>query len=95
MDTVVAVHNNMNEKSWKDVLEWEALHAQTCAQPTLSRFLGRPNDLTPKAWVKHYVLGYPRPFDRHDWFVDRCGKQVRYVIDFYFDEEMNQQGKVV
>lgn len=26
------------------------------------------------------------PFDRHDWYVDRCGKQVRYVIDFYFDE---------
>jgi len=26
------------------------------------------------------------PFDRHDWYVDRCGKEVRYVIDFYFDE---------
>ena len=20
---------------------------------------------------------------RHDWTIDRCGKQVRYVIDFY------------
>ena len=27
------------------------------------------------------------PFDRHDWFVDRCGEEVRYVIDFYFDDE--------
>jgi len=26
---------------------------------------------------------YALPFDRHDWIVDRCGKQVRYVIDFY------------
>ena len=26
------------------------------------------------------------PFDRHDWYVDRCGREVRYVIDFYFDE---------
>lgn len=26
------------------------------------------------------------PFDRHDWFVDRSGREVRYVIDFYFDE---------
>lgn len=23
------------------------------------------------------------PFDRHDWIVDRCGKEVRYVIDYY------------
>lgn len=23
------------------------------------------------------------PFDRHDWIVDRCGKDVRYVIDYY------------
>lgn len=26
---------------------------------------------------------YTPPFDRHDWIVDRCGTQVRYVIDFY------------
>jgi cytochrome c heme-lyase len=25
----------------------------------------------------------PKPFDRHDWVVDRCGKEVRYVIDYY------------
>ena len=23
------------------------------------------------------------PFDRHDWTVDRCGKEVRYCIDYY------------
>lgn len=23
------------------------------------------------------------PFDRHDWIVNRCGKEVRYVIDYY------------
>jgi cytochrome c heme-lyase len=26
---------------------------------------------------------YSLPFDRHDWVVDRDGKDVRYVIDFY------------
>lgn len=26
---------------------------------------------------------FVRPFDRHDWIVDRCGREVRYVIDFY------------
>ena len=32
-------------------------------------------------------IGGPLPFDRHDWFVDRCGQEVRYVIDFYFDDD--------
>lgn len=29
------------------------------------------------------LFGYQPPFDRHDWVVDRCGKKVEYVIDFY------------
>ncbi|RPA94617.1 hypothetical protein L873DRAFT_1837569 [Choiromyces venosus 120613-1] len=29
------------------------------------------------------LLGYQAPFDRHDWAVDRCGKKIDYVIDFY------------
>jgi len=24
-----------------------------------------------------------RPFDRHDWVIDRCGTEVRYIIDYY------------
>lgn len=32
-------------------------------------------------------MGAPLPFDRHDWYVDRCGTEVRYVIDFYFDDD--------
>lgn len=28
-------------------------------------------------------FSYPLPFDRHDWIVDRCGKDVRYIIDYY------------
>jgi hypothetical protein len=28
---------------------------------------------------------YGFPFDRHDWFVDRNGREVRYVIDYYFN----------
>jgi len=26
---------------------------------------------------------YELPFDRHDWIVDRCGREVRYIIDYY------------
>lgn len=29
------------------------------------------------------VLRYELPFDRHDWVIDRCGTEVRYVIDYY------------
>lgn len=27
------------------------------------------------------------PFDRHDWYVNRCGKEVRYIIDYYDMED--------
>lgn len=33
--------------------------------------------------IRPHPQGYKLPFDRHDWVVDRCGRQVRYVIDFY------------
>ena len=35
----------------------------------------------------HTWMGGQLPFDRHDWYVDRCGQEVRYVIDFYFHED--------
>lgn len=34
---------------------------------------------------------YPEPFDRHDWIVDRCGTEVRYVIDYYYNEAVADQ----
>lgn len=51
--------------------------------PKLHRFLGRPDELSPKAWFNYWVMGYKKPFDRHDWYIDRCGQKIRYVIDFY------------
>mmetsp|Transcript_12588 Transcript_12588/g.41495 ORF Transcript_12588/g.41495 Transcript_12588/m.41495 type:complete len:257 (+) Transcript_12588:88-858(+) len=85
MATVVSVHNSMNEMTWKAVLQWERLHAEACPFPMLLRFEGRPHDLSPRArWLG--LWGGPAPFDRHDWKVLRCGQEVRYIIDFYFDE---------
>jgi hypothetical protein len=26
-------------------------------------------------------MGYKMPFDRHDWTVDRCGKQVIEILN--------------
>lgn len=86
MDSVVAAHNTMNEITWKEVWVWETLHRDSCSHPSLLRFLGRPDDLSPLARIRSW-FGGPLPFDRHDWYIDRCGKEVRYVIDFYFDED--------
>ena len=50
-----------------------------CAEPKLYKFMGRPKDLSPKARV-NALMGYKKPFDRHDWVVDRCGlAQVRSI----------------
>lgn len=85
IESMVAVHNFLNEGVWEEVKKWEAPHAtKVCLGPTLKRFMGRPNDLSPKAWLFHKVWGGDRPFDRHDWTVERCGgREVRYVIDYY------------
>ncbi|KAJ2614704.1 Cytochrome c1 heme lyase [Coemansia sp. RSA 1365] len=82
MKTVVPIHNVVNEMCWKQILEWEKYHQTQCASPKLLRFEGKANDLTPKARFRSFI-GFQKPFDRHDWTVDRCGKSVRYVIDFY------------
>lgn len=33
--------------------------------------------------IQVFFSRYAAPFDRHDWVVDRCGMQMRYVVDFY------------
>jgi cytochrome c heme-lyase len=87
MESVVALHNNMNEKTWAQVVEWERQTYKADATPKLLKFMGRPHDLSPKATLKHYLLGHPLPYDRHDWTVLRDdGSTVRYVIDYYYDE---------
>ncbi len=85
MDAIVAIHNVVNEQTWQEVLKWERRACPSPAPPPkLARFMGRPRDLSPRAAFRHYILGRVRPFDRHDWFVERAdGTTVRYVIDFY------------
>ena len=101
VSSVVAIHNTVNERAWREVLAWEVLHhgcgqrarhsAATaflvehtlrchswCEHPRLVRFVGRPQDYSPKARLLN-LLGYKLPFDRHDWVVDRCGREVRRV----------------
>ncbi|KAJ9066027.1 holocytochrome c synthase [Entomophthora muscae] len=58
IETMVDIHNFLNEGAWEEILKWEKFHERA-----------------------------PKPFDRHDWIVDRGGKPVRYIIDYYGGEE--------
>ncbi|KNZ60063.1 uncharacterized protein VP01_1618g1 [Puccinia sorghi] len=92
MYTVVPIHNAVNERVWGQVLEWEAGYGRGSfdrwprsgkSGPMLCSFRGRPNDLSPRAWIK-VLSGYQAPFDRHDWEVIRpTEERMRYVVDFY------------
>ena len=50
------------------------------------------------AYYSYFFLpSYDLPFDRHDWVVDRGGKEVRYIIDYYDigDEQEYKTGEFV
>jgi cytochrome c heme-lyase len=83
---VVRIHNSVNEQGWFQVRMWEQILYQN-SNPRLVKFLGRPKDVSPRAWFLTNILGYRPPFDRHDWYVDagthRQETPRRYVIDFY------------
>lgn len=56
----------------------------------LKSFGGKAADYSPRARIRQ-LMGYELPFDRHDWIVDRCGKEVRYVIDYYDGGKVNNK----
>lgn len=82
MADIIKIHNANNEQAWQEVLKWEALHAKECMNPRLKSFGGKAQNYSPRARIRSW-MGYELPFDRHDWIIDRCGKDVRYVIDYY------------
>ncbi|KAF7493511.1 Cytochrome c-type heme lyase [Sarcoptes scabiei] len=93
MTNIIKIHNFNNEMAWKEVLKWElSFHLKECpCGPTLKRFGGRAQDFSPRARIRNW-LGYELPFDRHDWIIDRCGKEVRYVIDYYDGGFLEENG---
>jgi cytochrome c heme-lyase len=90
MQTIVPIHNAVNERAWYEIKQWEAGRSDACGGPKLASFSGLSTSLTPRARWKS-LMGYQTPFDRHDWVVDRCGQKVEYVIDFYAGKE--EEGK--
>jgi len=84
MAHIIRIHNKNNEMAWNEILKWEmAFHYNECpVGPKLKNFCGNAQKYTPRARIRSW-MGYELPFDRHDWIIDRCGKDVRYVIDYY------------
>jgi len=90
---VAAVHAMVTSGTWDAIMEYEQLHSSACESPKLARFHGMDGIYSLKAKMRHYLLRQPWPYDRHDWVVNRCGEEVRYIIDYYSypgdeDEEM-------
>lgn len=83
IDSMLAIHNSLNESVWQEIVDIEKRLHPECDCLSLTRFRGRPDDLSPLARWHMWWNGADKPFDRHDWVVDRCGKEVRYVIDYY------------
>ena len=96
VESMVNIHNFLNEGAWEEIEEWEKPYTQqTNVKPRLLKFTGRPDAISPRARYYHYMsklfpekYGTELPFDRHDWTVLRSDgegnfKEVRYVIDYY------------
>ncbi|AAS52302.1 ADR382Wp [Eremothecium gossypii ATCC 10895] len=79
VESMVYVHNYLNEGCWEEILDWERRYSEAAAaHPKLLQFMGKPSQLTPRArW--YHLLGtlFPSkfsaelPFDRHDWTILR------------------------
>ncbi|KAM6497096.1 cytochrome c and c1 heme-lyase [Amanita muscaria] len=91
IETMVQIHNFLNEEAWTEVMKWEKRQYQY-NDVQLTRLQGRPGDISPKArfwlfagWLLPSRFNTEPPFDRHDWIVRRpqTGEEVRYIIDYY------------
>jgi len=93
MNDIINIHNVNNERAWQEVLLWErTFHQDECPwdKIKLKKFSGKAKDFSWRAKIRGY-MGHDMPFDRHDWIIDRCGKERTYVIDYYDIGELDQE----
>lgn len=58
MQTIVPIHNAVNERAWKEVLEWEKGYGgEECGGVRLMTFRGTPGKMTPKSFLNQWVFG--------------------------------------
>jgi cytochrome c heme-lyase len=51
--SVLYIHNAVNEQGWTKIKEWEAYNGNI--NPKLKRFMGRPNDMSPRARILNFL----------------------------------------
>ncbi|KAI0320846.1 cytochrome c and c1 heme-lyase [Amylostereum chailletii] len=92
VETMVQIHNFLNEQAWEEVCKWEETAEGRREKLQLARFKGRPGELSPKArlhllagWLLPSRFNSEPPFDRHDWIIRRpnSNTEIRYIIDYY------------
>ncbi|SMN22343.1 similar to Saccharomyces cerevisiae YKL087C CYT2 Cytochrome c1 heme lyase [Maudiozyma saulgeensis] len=95
MKTVIPIHNNVNERVWNYIKKWENVTSEDAFKLlSLTSFKGDSKKITPRAWIRHYILGMDLPFDRHDWQINHKlnlssneSINIDYVIDFYMNKQ--------
>ena len=60
----------------KDISTDSKMHSSEC----------KATQYSPKARLGA-LIGFKPPFDRHDCVIDRDGKEVRYIVDYYHDKD--------
>lgn len=100
VESMVNIHNFLNEGAWEEIMEWEKPYTDSSkVNPRLLKFTGRPDTISPRAQYYLFMSKlFPEkystepPFDRHDWTVLRNNgngdwNEVRYIIDYYSSGE--------
>lgn len=69
INTMVDIHNFLNEACWDEIQRWENKYHCECQQRYLIKFQGKPNELSPLARFYSAVYGYVK-----------CNFQVRKAV---------------
>eukprot|EP00455_Lapot_gusevi_P047958 TRINITY_DN6573_c0_g4_i1.p1 TRINITY_DN6573_c0_g4~~TRINITY_DN6573_c0_g4_i1.p1 ORF type:complete len:184 (+),score=20.14 TRINITY_DN6573_c0_g4_i1:36-554(+) len=67
--------------AWKGISVYEDLHKSACPNPRFKKLIPVSEPTIKARFLK--LIGRDVPFDRHDYLVDRCGTEVRYIVEFY------------
>jgi cytochrome c heme-lyase len=58
MKSIVPIHNAVNERAWKEVLDWEkGLGGESCGGVKLVTFKGTPGRWSPKSLANRLLFG--------------------------------------
>jgi len=79
----VRTHNEMNERGWAQVLEYESVTHPECAA----------KDVKLKKFNGDYPGRVKGSFDRHRWRIQRCGgtSETTYLLDYYDTKKVDER----